>query len=118
MLKTEKARLNPYGCLVCNQSEGPFVDFERDQAVAGIGMARLYLCRSCIFEAAEMLDGASAEALQELKLECSNLNEQNIALEQDLVEARANKIVNLDDLRHLFGAAATVAKVEKTKPAA
>lgn len=119
MLLVSQPELPPHRCIICDSPSGEMIDLERTHFVRGHGQSRFYFCRNCVIEAAQLVGCAAPEQLQKLKLEASALNEQNLALEQDLVMARANKVVNLDELRDLVGAAnARSEDKTKTKPAA
>lgn len=101
----EEARLYPGSC-VCRACEGPFVDtgFEVG-AEAGVRGERLYLGVKCVRVIATACGWASPEQAAELEAKIEQLAQEVDEQQDALAEARAARVVPIDQVKREMAAA-------------
>lgn len=87
MLRVEDFKLPPGRCVICQATQGPAIDLERDITNGPIE-GQMYLCAGCIDETTQLLHGdlpyvAELEAeIAQLKVELKTVSEQAVEAEQ------------------------------------
>lgn len=111
---------SPTSCVTCgsNRDSNGFIDLLVESATMGFDepdgvpihdpeavkptIGHLYLCLTCLFQAATAAGCAEPAIKQRLVLETVELQETVAQLEGLLDEERSNKVVSLDDARALL----------------
>jgi|SRR5215467_1216045 len=118
----QHATYSPTWCMACKSDTGPFIDTRIEEVTintahgAEIFTGHVYICSSCVTQMAHLIGCIVPEEARKLHDERGELLFRVQILEDELADARDNKVVSREDFKVWLGETVKADAELKAKP--